>query len=136
MGIGRQPKPYHSYREAHRSGFWAKVKVRKVFPFLGIFLAFGFLALEGVDQLISHEALPDGFYWLALVLYLFGIPGTIFLAWFHGESGPQKPCALEYWLHGSLLAGAALAVFLFLPEPTPGAENGAGAGQLQAGSNS
>jgi serine/threonine-protein kinase len=88
---------------------WAELRKRRVFPFLGAYIAGGFLVLEGVDQLIGNGILPDIAYKLALVFYLFGIPGTSILAWFHGEKGTQKPPAIEIWLQAILLV-AALAV--------------------------
>lgn len=88
---------------------WQEIRKRRVFPFLGAYIAAGFLVLEGVDQLVDHSILPDVAYPLVLVFYLFGIPGTTILAWFHGERGPQKPPALEIWLQAVLLV-AALSV--------------------------
>jgi serine/threonine-protein kinase len=82
---------------------WANLKRRRIFPFLGAYIAAGFLALEGVDQLVSHAILPELGYKIALVFYLFGIPGTTVLAWFHGEKGYQKPRPLELWLQAGLL---------------------------------
>ena len=82
---------------------------RRVFPWLGAYIAGGFIALEGVDQLVGNSILPGVAYRVALVFYVFGIPGTLVLAWFHGEKGPQKPPKLEVWLQGAMLV-AALAI--------------------------
>jgi TolB-like protein len=87
--------------------FIEKVRRRKVIPWLGAYLAGGFIALEGVDQLIGYELLPNVAYPIALTFYLFGIPGTLVLAWFHGAVGPQKPPRAELFLH---LAGLAAAI--------------------------
>jgi serine/threonine-protein kinase len=89
--------------------FWAELKKRRVFPWFGAYIAGGFLVLEGFDQLVGQGLLPGVAYKLALVFYLFGFPGTLILAWFHGEKGTQKPSAIEIWMQGMLLA-AALAV--------------------------
>lgn len=82
---------------------------RRVFPWLGAYIAGGFIALEGVDQLVGNSILPGVAYRVALVFYVFGMPGTLIVAWFHGEKGPQKPPKLEVWLQGSMLV-AALAI--------------------------
>jgi serine/threonine-protein kinase len=79
-----------------------KLRRRRVFQWLGAYVAGGFLALEGVDQLVGNLNLPIVAYTVTLVLYLFGIPGTLILAWFHGEKGPQKPPKAEVWLHAAL----------------------------------
>ena len=75
-------------------------------PWLGAYLAAGFAALEGVDQLIGNGLLPAYAYRIVLVFYLFGIPGTLVLAWFHGEKGDQSIPKIEIWLQGVLLVGA------------------------------
>ncbi len=85
---------------------WAEIKKRRVFPFLGAYIAAGFLVLEGVDQAVGNGLLPGIAYRLVLVFYLFGIPGTTILAWFHGEKGAQKPKAIEIWMQAILLAAA------------------------------
>jgi TolB-like protein len=79
---------------------------RRVFPWLGAYIAGGFLALEGVDQLVGNEILPGVAYRIALVFYLFGFPGTLILAWFHGEKGAQKPPKIEIWLQSVMLVAA------------------------------
>ena len=90
-------------------GLWAGLRRRRVFTFLGAYIAAGFLALEGVDQLVGNGLLPLVAYQLALVIYLFGRPFTAILAWFHGEKGAQKPPAAEIWVQTIILV-AALAV--------------------------
>ncbi len=98
--------PYRAYRRNERTGLWRELRTRRVFPFLGAYLAFGFLALEGIDQAIGHGLMPEIAYGIALVFYLFGIPGTAIQAWFHGEKGTQKPKLIEVWMHGFMLVGA------------------------------
>lgn len=93
--------------------FIEKVRRRKVLPWLGAYLAGGFIALEGVDQLIGYSLLPQVVYPIALTFYLFGIPGVLVLAWFHGEVGPQKPPKAELVLHLTGLA-AAIAVSMIV----------------------
>lgn len=79
---------------------------RKVFQWMAAYLAGGFLALEGADQLVGYGLVPPVTYQVVLVFYLFGIPGTAILAWFHGERGAQKPPKLEIWLQGIMLVAA------------------------------
>jgi TolB-like protein len=85
---------------------WAEIKKRRVFPWLGAYIAAGFLVLEGVDQAVGNGILPALGYRLVLVFYLFGIAGTTLAAWFHGEKGAQKPQAKEIWMQVILLVGA------------------------------
>ena len=84
------------------------LKRRRVVPWLGAYLAGGFLVLEGVDQLVGYEFIPELAYRIVLVFYLFGVPGTIVLAWFHGERGQQELERSEIWLQSMLLVGALL----------------------------
>lgn len=86
-----------------------QIHKRRLLPWAGAYLAAGFIALEGVDQLVGHDILSELAYRIALVFYAFGFPGSLLLAWFHGEKGTQKPRPIEFWLHGSLLV-IALAV--------------------------
>lgn len=80
-----------------------EIHKRRLVPWAGAYLAAGFIALEGVDQLVGHGILSELAYRIVLVFYVFGIPGSLILAWFHGEKGTQKPRPIEFWLHGSLL---------------------------------
>jgi TolB-like protein len=86
--------------------FFSELRKRRVVPWIGAFIAGGFIALEATDQLIGYDMLPVVAYQVVLVFYLFGIPGTMVLAWFHGERGAQTPPKAEVWLHASLLVGA------------------------------
>jgi serine/threonine-protein kinase len=85
---------------------WGEIRNRRVFPFVGAYLAAGFLALEGVDQAVGHELLPGLAYRLVLVFYLVGVPFASVLAWYHGERGAQKPEPKELWILSSLLVVA------------------------------
>ncbi len=85
-------------------GIVASLRQRRVIPWLGAYLAAGFLALEGVDQLVGHGILSEVGYPITLILYLAGMPATFIVAWFHGEKGTQKPPATEI----SLLSGVLL----------------------------
>lgn len=95
-------------------GLWGEIKKRRVFQFLGGYIAAGFLVLEAVDQVVGHGILPGIAYPIVLIFYLTGIPGTAVLAWFHGERGPQRPPALEIWLQLALLVVALGATFLVI----------------------
>jgi len=90
-------------------GLWAGLKRRRIFPFLGAYIAAGFLVLEGVDQLVGNGFAPLIAYQLVLVIYLFGLPFTAILAWFHGEKGAQRPPAAEIWVQ-TIIVVAALAM--------------------------
>ncbi len=90
-------------------GIFAEIKERRLLPFMGAYLVTGFVALEGVDQLVSYEILPVIAYRIALVFYLFGIPGSLTIAWFHGAKGRQDIPKAEILIQGVLLI-AAIAI--------------------------
>ena len=86
----------------------AEIKERRLLPLMGAYMVSGFVALEGVDQLISNDILPTIAYRIALVIYLFGAPGSLTIAWFHGAKGRQKTSRAEIILP-SILAVMGLA---------------------------
>jgi serine/threonine-protein kinase len=79
-------------------GIFSSLNERRVLHWLGGYLAAGFLALEGVDQLVGYAILPELGYHITLIFYMAGVPASFILAWFHGKKGPQKPPAAEVWL--------------------------------------
>ena len=103
----KNSRPYEVYRESvEPDGLRRELRERRVLPLLGIFLASGFLVLEGVDQLTGRDLIHNVMYSIAIVFYAFGIPGTVIIAWFHGQKGPQRPRPIEFWMHGFMLVGA------------------------------
>lgn len=92
-------------------GIFSELKERRLLPFMGAYLVTGFVALEGVDQLVSYEILPVIAYKIALVFYVFGIPGSLTIAWFHGAKGRQDVPKAEIVIQSVLLVFAlALSV--------------------------
>ena len=87
-------------------GLLKEVRERRLIAYLGAYLVTGFVALEGVDQLISYEILPAVAYPIALVMYLFGMLGSLTFAWFHGEKGRQETTRTEMAIHAALFVGA------------------------------
>ncbi|MCL7984140.1 MAG: hypothetical protein M8872_02620 [marine benthic group bacterium] len=95
-------------------GIFSEIKERRLLPFMGAYLVTGFVALEGVDQLVSYEILPVIAYRIALIFYVFGIPGSLTIAWFHGAKGRQDIPKAELVIQGVLLVAAiALSVVTF-----------------------
>jgi TolB-like protein len=90
-------------------GIFGEIKERRLLPFMGAYLVTGFVALEGVDQLVSYEILPIIAYRIALIFYVFGIPGSLTIAWFHGAKGRQDVPKAEIFIQGILLV-AAIAI--------------------------
>jgi TolB-like protein len=86
----------------------SEIKERRLLPLMGAYMVSGFVALEGVDQLVSYEILPAIAYRIALVVYLFGAPGSLTFAWFHGAKGRQETSRAEIVL-SSILAVMGLA---------------------------
>ena len=87
-------------------GIFGEIKERRLLPFMGAYLVTGFVALEGVDQLVSYEILPVIAYRIALIFYLFGIPGSLTIAWFHGAKGRQDIPKAELLIQGAMLVAA------------------------------
>jgi TolB-like protein len=87
---------------------------------MGAYLVSGFVALEGVDQLVSYEILTPLWYRIALIVYLFGVPGSLTIAWFHGAKGQQRVPTSEIVIHVILavlsLTSVALVVRSHLQE--------------------
>ncbi len=90
-------------------GLFAEVRKRRLLQWAGGYVAAGFIALEGIDQLVDHGYVPELGYDITLIFYAFGIPAALILGWFHGEKGAQKPPASEVWLL-SVLALLALGL--------------------------
>ncbi len=80
-----------------------EIRERRLLPFLGAYLVTGFVALEGVDQLISYAILPSVAYQIVLVFYVFGILGSLTFAWHHGEKGRQETTRGELFIHATLV---------------------------------
>jgi serine/threonine-protein kinase len=90
----------------------AEIKERRLLPLMGTYLVTGFVALEGVDQLVGNEILPAIAYRIALVFYLFGVPGSLSIAWFHGAKGRQKATRAEIVIQAVLFVLALATVGL------------------------
>jgi TolB-like protein len=86
----------------------SEIKERRLVQYAAAYLVTGFVALEGVDQLISYEMVPEVAYPLTLVLYLFGIPSSFVFAWFHGAPGRQYAPRFEVIVQ-SAIAVVAIA---------------------------
>lgn len=102
-------------------GLIKEVRERRLIPFMGAFLVTGFVALEGVDQLISHEILPAVAYPITLVFYVFGVLGSLTFAWYHGEKGRQETTRGEVFIHATLFV-LALATSAYVARSTLAAE--------------
>lgn len=85
-----------------------EIRERRLLAYMGAYLITGFVAMEGVDQLISYQILPSVAYPVALVIYLFGILGSLTFAWYHGEKGRQQTSRREMSIHATLLVLAVL----------------------------
>ena len=95
-------------------GLIKEVRERRLIAFMGAYLVTGFVVLEGVDQLISHEYLPAISYPIALVFYVFGMLGSLTFAWYHGEKGRQQTTRGEVAIHAVLFALAlATGAYVF-----------------------
>ena len=90
-------------------GVFSTLRERRLIQFLGAYLAGGFLALEGVDQLVSHGFVPEVVYTVTLILYLTGIPATFIVSWFHGAKGAQEMPRIEKWMLSGVVPSVSVA---------------------------
>lgn len=89
-----------------------EIRERRLLPFMGAYMVSGFVGLEGVDQLVGNNLLPALAYRIALVVYLFGVPGSLTIAWFHGAKGRQGFVRTEIIIHVVLSVLAAATIGL------------------------
>jgi len=95
-------------------GLIKEVRERRLIAYMGAYLVTGFVVLEGVDQLISHEYVPAIAYPIALVFYVFGMLGSLTFAWYHGEKGRQETTRGEVAIHTTLFVLAlATGAYVF-----------------------
>lgn len=95
---------------------WEELRDRRLVRIVGGYLAGGWLVLQGVDQLVSHQLASGLAYRLALVGYLAGFPASVILGWFHGEKGAQKLTWTEIGMLGLVAAGGVVAGVLVVQE--------------------
>jgi hypothetical protein len=54
------------------------------------YVAGGWIALTGVDQLVDRQVLPELIYRISLVLFIGGLGIALILGWYHGEKGAAE----------------------------------------------
>lgn len=69
---------------------WKELKQRRITQVVLTYVAVGWVALAGVDQVVDREVLPELVYRLALLVYVGGIPAAVIMGWYHGEKGRQR----------------------------------------------
>jgi eukaryotic-like serine/threonine-protein kinase len=69
---------------------WEKLKERRITQLVIAYVAGGWIALTGVDQLVDRQVLPELIYRISLVLFVGGLGIALILGWYHGEKGRQK----------------------------------------------
>lgn len=91
-----------------------KLKERKVFRTLLIYLGGAWIALQVIDMFIGRYEVSGFLFDVAMIFIIAGIPGSVIIAWFHGETGAQKVTKLEISLHSILLISAiVISAFAF-----------------------
>ena len=84
-------------------GLMGRLRVRRMPQIVGAYAAGGYVALEGLDMLLDNISIPPVAWDLAFATYLFGLPGIIVLAWYHGKPGEQTLRMTEIWIHLTLV---------------------------------
>ncbi|CAN5758952.1 hypothetical protein BH23GEM9_BH23GEM9_37750 [soil metagenome] len=69
---------------------WSELKQRRVVQIAVSYLAIGWIGLNVADQLADRGVIPELFYRIVLIWYLFGILAALLIGWHHGEKGRQK----------------------------------------------
>ncbi len=101
--------------------FWKDLRQRRIIQILITYLAGGWVALAGMDQIISRGLLPEVSYRIALVLYLTGAVVSLVIGWYHGEKGHQEATPLEMVLLSLIaLGGLGTSVFVYQVHSQPG----------------
>jgi TolB-like protein/Tfp pilus assembly protein PilF len=90
-----------------------KLKERKVFRTLIIYLGGAWVVIQVIALFIDRYNLTGFIFDVLMILIVTGIPGSVIIAWFHGESGAQKVTKLEITLHTILLSLAILATVFY-----------------------
>lgn len=86
-----------------------QLKERKVFRTLIIYLGGAWVVMQVIALFIDRYDLSGFIFDVLMILIIAGIPGSVIIAWFHGESGTQKVTKLEVILHSTLLSLAIVA---------------------------
>jgi eukaryotic-like serine/threonine-protein kinase len=79
---------------------WEKLRERRITQLVIAYVAGGWIALTGVDQLVDRQVLPELIYRISLVLFIGGLGIALILGWYHGEKGRQKVTLPEVILLG------------------------------------
>lgn len=69
---------------------WSELKQRRVVQIAVSYVAIGWIGLNVADQLADRGIIPELFYRITLIWYIFGIPAALLIGWHHGEKGRQK----------------------------------------------
>ena len=93
---------------------FADLKDRKIFRTLIIYLGGAWVVMQVISLFIDRYQLPGYIFDILMLLIVAGIPGSMIIAWFHGQSGTQKVTRLEIILQSSLLFLAFIAMFIFV----------------------
>lgn len=97
-----------------------EIKERRLIPLTAAYLVTGFVALEGMDQLISYGFLPARAYPVTLVLYLWGIPSSFVFAWFHGAPGRQYAARGEVLMQATLgILAVVSGIYVYRTQASP-----------------
>jgi len=86
------------------------LRERRLVQIVIAYLAGGWVAITIVGELTDRGVTPELWYRIALILFLFGIPASFVVGWFHGERGQQKVVRSEVALLSLLGIGVVFAI--------------------------
>ena len=93
---------------------FANLKDRMIFRTLLIYLGGAWVVVQVISLLIDRYHLPGYIFDLLMVFVIAGIPGSMVIAYFHGQSGTQKVTRLEVTFHSIIVLLAIVASIIFV----------------------
>jgi len=91
-----------------------KLVDRRMLPFVGGYLASGWLGMEAVDQLVQQDLLAPLAYRFALIAFIAGLNAALIISWFHGQRGRQRMPTSEKILLSFVFMGWVTAILALL----------------------
>jgi TolB-like protein len=82
---------------------WGEVRARRLVPTALIYCGGAFGLMQALDITFNRYQVPQVWFDVAAIFLLCGIPGSLLIAWFHGEPGAQAIQRKELALQALLL---------------------------------
>lgn len=100
------------------SGFWRRLRQRKIVQWAIAYVAGAFALLQGIDIVAQQFGWPESLQRGMTLTLVLGFFITLILAWYHGERGAQKASGTELLLLAVVLAIGGGLMWRFAPSST------------------